>query len=125
MAYRIYKQHQPVTIDGEDFGIECTLIREDAHDGMNLPEWWGIIAFDAEQAAYLVDLVNSSNDYDNPQHDMLQGRFVYDAELDEYTEYADNEPYDGEYPYNSAKGFDVDGVHLYELGSDWCWSIEE
>lgn len=121
MTEYIHKQDVPVFIDGEDFGIKCTLIRDDGRDYSGIPDWYGHIAFTEEQASFVVGLINSHNDESNPDDDYLIGHFSYDPETDTYTEYDDNEGTD---IYATCKGFDVDGITLYSIGSDWCWTLE-
>lgn len=111
----VYRENVPVCIDGVDFGITCTLVRDrDVHYG-GIPEQYGLVAFTEAQAQFLANLVNSSDD------DYLQGSFGYDAATDTYTEYSDD-GYEGDV-LDAQAGFLADGVKLYCLGSNWCWSL--
>ena len=118
----IHRENVPVFIDGEDFGFTCTLVRDRNVDYSSIPDWYGIVSFNEEQARKVVDTVNSHNDENDPADDYLQGQFKYDEENDTYTEYSDNE---GTCVYDMQRGFMADGVKLYCLGSDWCWSLED
>lgn len=116
----IYRKNVPITIDGADFGFKCTLVRDaTCHD---VPDWYGIVTFTKEQADFIAETVNAHNDETDPMDDYLQGRIVYDQETDTFTEYSDN---DGDDVYDEQAGFTVDGVRLYCVGADWCWSLDE
>lgn len=118
----IYRENVPVYIDGIDFGIICTLVRDRDVDYSGIDEKYGLVAFTDEQADYLAELVNSHNDPTNPMDDYLQGSIGYDADADAYIEYYES---NFVYPCDVNKSFIADGVKLYCIGSDWCWSLEK
>lgn len=120
----IYRENVPVYIDGVDLGYAATLFRYRDVDYSN--EWFGHVAFTFEQALVVADAVNAHNDPSNPMDDYYQGRFEFDPSSDTWTEYSDNE---GTVVYDKASGFDAENgerlLHLYAIGSDWCWSLEK
>lgn len=119
----IYRENVPVYIDGIDFGFTCTLVRDHDINYHGISDEYGLITFTYEQALVVASMVNTHNDYDDPNDDYLQGRLVFDPTSDIWTEYSDNE---GTHVYDRQVGFDVeDGTHLYAIGSDWSWSLEK
>lgn len=120
----IYRENVPVYIDGVDLGYRGTLFRYRDMDYDDTLDWFGHIAFTFEQALVVADAVNAHNDPSNPMDDYYQGRFEFDPSSDTWTEYSDNE---GTVVYDKASGFDAENgerlLHLYAIGSDWCWSL--
>lgn len=121
IACRIHRKNVPIYPDGYDVGIECTLVRNEVDDCLDMPEWFGIVAFTMEQAISLAETMRSHNAPDDPLHDVCIGSFEYDGARDVWIEYSDN---DGVEIYDVCQHFYADGTKLYLLGADWAWSLE-
>ena len=118
---KIYRENVPVRIDDMDFGLTCTLVRYKDADYKGVPYYWGMVAFTKEQAERVMNLVNSTCP-GSSEYDYLTGSIEYDEENDRFIEYSED---DFTQIYDMAYGFVSDGVKLYSLGSDWCWTLEE
>ena len=114
---RLSKVH--ATCDGHDYGDIGWL--QTGRGG------WRLL-FDKEGADRIAERVNG---YSYPDHmppgeedeefSYNNGSILYDPEGDRYIYFMDDRFL---LPYDSTAGEDVGGMRLYEMGADWCWSIE-